>query len=283
MRDARRAAWIAALLTAVVSPPLRAEIYQWTDPEGRVHFTESLDRVPPAQRAAAMRDARKEGAPDSPVQTFSAPAASPSASRGAHLARELRIPFQREGSLMRVTVRLNDVLNAPFYVDTGASGIALPTQIAERLGLHAGPETPQVRVSTANGPVLRPVFRLDSVELGGARVEGLEATLNPTMEVGLLGGTFFNNFVYRVDAAESVITLAPNEQMRGGLDASGWRARFRELSDPLARLDAHLAPENALPGSERELLERRRAELRAALDALELEANRKGVPQAWRQ
>ena len=52
-------------------------------------------------------------------------------------------------------------------------------------------------------------------------MEGLNATINPAMEVGLLGGDFFNNFVYRVDAAASVITLVPNDRMRGGLGPGG--------------------------------------------------------------
>ena len=34
---------------------------------------------------------------------------------------------------------------------------------------------------TANGVVARPLIRLDAVELSGARVEGLEATVNPSM------------------------------------------------------------------------------------------------------
>jgi hypothetical protein len=103
------------------------------------------------------------------------------------------------------------------------------------------------------------------------------------MQVGLLGGSFFNNFVYRVDAAESVITLAPNEGMRGGYDAETWRARFAELRTPLARLEAHLAGDASTHRAERQVLEARRSELRGALEALEAEADRQRVPQNWRE
>ncbi len=285
MREVCRVPWIALALAVVASAPVSAEIYQWSDSEGRIHFTEHLDRVPPAQRESALRGAREEGRADA-LQTYGgggSAASAPPGARSARFARELRVPFERDGTLMRVNVRLNDALSAPFYVDTGASGVALPTRVAEQLGLRVGPDTPHVPVSTANGRVLRPHFRLDAVELGGARVEGLEATLNPSMEIGLLGGAFFNNFVYRVDAAENVITLAPNEQMRGGLDAQGWRTRFQTLRGPLETLETHLVPENPLRSEERETLEQRRAHLRAELDALELEANRQAVPQAWRE
>lgn len=282
MREARRAL-IGCLLAALAGTPLHAEIYQWTDADGRVHFTEHLDRVPPAQRDAALRGARPEGRPDA-LQTYVSPASqAPPGTRATRLARELRIPFERDGSLMRVQVRLNDSLLVPFYIDTGASGIALPPQFAQRLGIRVGPDTPHVLVSTANGRVSRPVVRLKSVELGGARVEGLDATLNPSMDIGLLGGSFFNNFVYRVDAAESVITLSPNDGIRGGLDADGWRARFSEVRDLIGKLDEHLAGNAQLASSERAVLEERRAELRAALEALDREADRQRVPQTWRQ
>ncbi|HXK22169.1 MAG TPA: aspartyl protease family protein [Myxococcota bacterium] len=282
MREAR-CALFATLLAALCSAPARAEIYQWTDADGHVHFTQQLDRVPDAQRESAMRSARPQGQPDA-LQTYESPASATHPSvRSARLARELRIPFVREGSLMRVDVRLNDSLTAPFYIDTGASGIALPPQLAERLGIRVGRDTPQVQVATANGLVTRPVIVLQSVELGGARVEGLEATLNPSMDVGLLGGSFFNNFVYRVDAAQSVITLAPNEGMRGGLDAEAWRARFAGLRGPLAKLDAYLASAPKLGADERSALETRRAQLQAAYQALDTEADRQRVPQAWRE
>ena len=280
VRDAR-CARIACLVAVLVGAPALAEIYEWTDAEGRVHYTQQLDRVPPAHRDAAMKSSRPQGRPGA-LQTYSSPASQAApGSRAARLSRELRIPFEREGTLMRVSVRLNDSLMAPFYVDTGASGITLPPHIADRLGIRLGRDTQMVQVHTANGIGARPVVLLDSVELGGARVEGLEATLNPTMDIGLLGGSFFNNFVYRVDAAEGVITLAPNEGMRGGLDAESWRARFAELRTPLARLEAHLATVSERD-PERQVLEARRAEILTALQALDLEADRQRVPQNWR-
>lgn len=281
MRLARRAL-TACVVVALSRTPAQADIYRWTDAEGRVHFTERLDRVPPEQRAAAQLSARPQGDPAA-VQTYASPSPRSASGAGGRLAREIRVPFERDGTLMRVAVRLDDRLTAPFYVDTGASGIAIPPRYAERLGLRVGRDTPYVVVTTANGSVSHPMVRLSSVELGGARVEGLDATVNPSMEIGLLGGSFFNNFVYRVDAAEGVIALSPNEAMRGGLDAEAWRARFGEVRGLLDRLDAHLAGAEKIPEGERRVLELRRVELRAALQALDREADRQSVPQNWRE
>jgi clan AA aspartic protease (TIGR02281 family) len=184
---------------------------------------------------------------------------------------------------MRVTARVNDQLDVPFLIDTGASGVSLPSHVAEQLGIRVGPETPTVHVTTANGVVSRAVVPLGAIELGRARVERLEATINPSMGIGLLGGTFFNNFVYRVDAAESVITLVPNDQIRGGLRERDWRQRFQRIRDPLTRLEAHLDRGMVQRKGELAILEQRRAELRARLEELETEANRLDVPHTWRE
>jgi clan AA aspartic protease (TIGR02281 family) len=184
---------------------------------------------------------------------------------------------------MRVDVQLNDQLSAPFLIDTGASGVDLPSHVAEQLGIRIRPDTPHINVITAAGVVARPVVTLQSVQLGRARVEGLEATVNPSMQIGLLGGTFFNNFVYQVDAAAGEILLVPNDRLRGGLDEAAWRARFESLRDPIARLDAYLESKEVVRQGERERLQRRRTALFDQLEELERRANRLEVPQAWRQ
>jgi clan AA aspartic protease (TIGR02281 family) len=280
MRATRRLIRGAVLLAAVTwAGTARADIYRWTDAEGRLHFTEKLDQVPPEHRAEAQRGA-EAAPPEARVQIYSSP--SGGEAHATSPPGEIRVPFAREGSLMRVDVRLNDLVTAPFYVDTGASGVSLPWSVAQQLGLGIGRDTPHVQVSTANGIVARPIVRLDSVQLGAARVEGLSATVNPSMQVGLLGGDFFNNFVYRVDAAESVITLAPNEQMRGGLGAEEWRSRFNQVRSLIERVESYLARPD-VQSEQRAQLERRHQQLLADLDALEREANRLGVPHGWRR
>jgi clan AA aspartic protease (TIGR02281 family) len=285
MRCARCLAAPALVAALAVGATAHAEIYRWTDAEGRLHYTESLARVPPEHREEALRSTLRPVTRS--IQTFSsspdAPDGGVARARPARSHGVVRIPFVREGTLMRVDALLNDAVRAPFLIDTGASGISLPTQVADDLGIRIDASTPHVEVVTAAGRVTRPMVRLDSVEVGGARVEGLEATLNPAMDIGLLGGSFFNNFVYRVDAAEGVITLTPNQQIRGGMGEADWRLRFRSLLDPLAALEAHLAQNVVRRPAETAELERRRGQLEAALEELQGEANRLDVPHAWRQ
>jgi clan AA aspartic protease (TIGR02281 family) len=277
-------------LALLLAAPGRAqeEIYRWTDAEGGVHFTRELGRVPDVQREEAVDRAR---AP-SRLQTYGFPAALPAEAAAAPLParashslapdRELRIPFVQSGTLMLVQVLLNDHVQAPFLVDTGASGISIPDDVARRLGVRIDADTPRISVQTAAGIVAEPMISLDSVQVGGARVEGLTALVNSSMQVGLLGGTFFNNFVYQVDAAAGVITLRPNESVRGGLAEAQWRERFRSARWELERLEryaAGLGEESA----RRAELERNLRGLRESLDALDAEANEAAVPRSWRQ
>jgi clan AA aspartic protease (TIGR02281 family) len=273
---------VVPLAAGLLCLPATAEIYRWTDAEGRLHFTENLSKVPLAQRDEARRAAAKESSRK--LQTYSAAAAHvPERKLAVRRGGEIRVPFVRDGSLMRVEVRLNDQVTTPFYIDTGASGVSLPSHVAEQLGIRIHPDMPHVRVVTANGMTSRPLVTLEAVELGAARVEGLEATVNPAMSIGLLGGTFFNNFVYRVDAAESEIRLVPNERIRGGLREQEWRTRFLQLREPLARVDSYLEEAVVLRKGERARLERRRSELANSLEELEQHANRLDVPYKWRR
>jgi clan AA aspartic protease (TIGR02281 family) len=276
---------VVCLLVCGGAAPAAGEVYRWTDAQGRLHFSQHLEQVPREQRPAARETARaesKSGSADR-IQTFEAPVRPASISRATFGRRTLRIPFERDGTLMRVHVQLNDSLRVPFLVDTGASGISIPASVAGQLGLLGGPKLGSMVVRTANGLVTRSVVRLDSVEVGGARVEGLEATVNPSMSVGLLGGTFFNNFIYRVDAAEQVITLQANDGIRGGIGAEQWRERFRAIREPMARLNAYLEETEISRDARRRHLEGRIASLEHSLESLELEANRASVPASWRE
>ena len=282
MKLAQRALRFAAALLAIAGPA-RAEIYRWTDAQGRIHFTERIEQVPPEHRNAARERAAASGGADR-VHTYSgSPSDGPAAAAPARRSRgEIEIPFTKLGPLMRVDAMVDDSVSIPFLIDTGASGVSIPTAYAAKLGVRVRPDTPHVSVTTANGVVERPLVTLHSVQVEGARVESLVATLDPSLEFGLLGGSFFNNYIYRVDAARSVMTLVPNSQIRGGVGQAEWRERFRVWTDPLQRLDQYLRDHPYLETQERAALAVRQQQLEAGLSALEQQADDLGVPQSWR-
>jgi clan AA aspartic protease (TIGR02281 family) len=285
-----RRAWIVlAMLLLGVSLALEAsaEIYGWTDENGRLRFSQDIEAVPQAQREQAIRTAKQAKKHDL-LQIYGTPSSGGEKSAPARRStlqsgRTMRIPFEKHGTLMKVDVMLNDRVRAPFYIDTGASGVSIPWSISQKLGIRITDDTPRIRVTTANGVVAEPVIMLSSVQLGPARVENLKAAVSGSMDIGLLGGRFFNNYVYSVDSAAGVITLKPNVNVRGGLSPDQWRARFDEVRKPLDRLEAYLDGGGFTDMGRVRELEDHRDKLRANLEKLEHEANKHAVPRGWRE
>ena len=197
MRALSKLSRAAILLAAALclAAPAGAEVYGWTDAHDTVHFTDELHRVPPEQRERAVRDASRRSH-------------GRTASSG-----EVRIPFERDGNLLKLVVRLDDRIEAAFYMDTGASGVVIPQKVADQLGFDSTAAAEMVAAATAGGSVLLPVMTLRSLSLGGARIRSLRAVVNPNLQVGLLGGAFFNRFAYSVDTSAGVITLRPNNPL----------------------------------------------------------------------
>lgn len=279
----------AAVLAALLALPAGAEIYRWTDDAGREHFTQDLSQVPAGKRPAARQRAAEKG-PAPPLNTYDATTAHPPARRSPREPSEgrrvYRVRVEQAGTAMLVGARVNRSVVVPFVVDTGASDVSIPRWAAEKLGLRESGRTREYL--TANGVVEEPVVMLRSVELGGARVDDVPASISSSMEVGLLGLSFFNHFQVHVDPAAGVLTLVPNDLaerggIRGGRSPAQWRAEFAGLRRRLERLDAQQRDANPNASSKLDRLEAERAELLEQLEILEAEADQARVPLAWRE
>jgi clan AA aspartic protease (TIGR02281 family) len=288
-----RAASLLLVWLACLPGAARAEIYRWTDAQGRVHFTQDLSQVPPAQRATAAGAGREAGGGrlqtfESPARGAPASAAPPAGPASSPTATAYRVQVQRAGPSMLVMAVVNGVHRVPFLIDTGATDVLLPRSAAERIGLEVGPETRTKRYATANGMVEHPVVMLDSVDLGGAVAREVPASIGPELEFGLLGLSYFNRFTTHVDAAAGIVTLVPNGLaeagvIRGGRSEAQWRSEYRNLHDRVARLEAELARTPESHGRERRRLEAEQAELAHQLSLLDSEADGVHVPEAWRE
>ena len=80
-----------------------------------------------------------------------------------------------------------------FLIDTGASEVSVPQELADRLGLTPG--RPH-RANTANGAIRVYATELDSVSLGPLARARVRAHINPAMagDVALLGMSFLREF-----------------------------------------------------------------------------------------
>ena len=92
-----------------------------------------------------------------------------------------------------------------FLIDTGASEISLPVNVANRLNLDRGRSYP---VTTANGQVTVHSTRLETVSIGPFTLKNVSAHINPGMngEVALLGMSFLRHFEMIQRAGELTIS-----------------------------------------------------------------------------
>lgn len=89
---------------------------------------------------------------------------------------------------------INDV-PVVFLLDTGASDISVPDELAQKIGLQRG--RPMV-YQTANGTIKVYKTRLDKVDLGGIVLGNVRASINPNMQGNevLLGMSFLKHLEF---------------------------------------------------------------------------------------
>lgn len=105
--------------------------------------------------------------------------------------RSVQLEADRRGHY--VVAGLVNGQHVTFLVDTGASGVSIPGEIAGKLNLKPGRQYP---VNTANGTVMVLETSIDNLAIGEITLENVQASINSSMdgEVGLLGMTFLRHF-----------------------------------------------------------------------------------------
>jgi len=196
------------LVVALTMPGLAsAEMYRWVDTAGTIHFTQDVSQVPSEQRAEA-NVALEVGSTSGSVGSAVGRGAGRSASE---------VQFEGEGHLMKVMVRINGRLTLPFYLDTGSTELVIPERVAKMLGgeaIYSG----QVTLNTPSGRIRVPTVKLRSVGVGGSEVTNLRASVSPSLEIGLLGGSFLNQFRYSIDPVTKTLTLEPRSDQLAQLE-----------------------------------------------------------------
>lgn len=103
-------------------------------------------------------------------------------------------------------VTINGNGSAIFMVDTGASMVALSPVDAQNLGLPVDPSKFEVVAEGASGPVRGQPLMLDSVEVGGIKVNNVYAVILENSELSLLGQSYLGK-VDQVSIAGDYLSL----------------------------------------------------------------------------
>ena len=123
-----------------------------------------------------------------------------------------RIKFRIEGGVPQVDVTLDGTLNLPMVIDSGAAIVTLPWIAAQKLGMTPGPDDPTMQLVTADGKSHEAkVMTLSSVRLDAFSARNIKCAIMPeSMKDApcLLGGTFLQNFVYRMDLTAGFLVMS---------------------------------------------------------------------------
>jgi hypothetical protein len=136
------------------------------------------------------------------------------------------IPFNRDGQLMMVELRINGAAPAWFIVDSGASHSVLDPKYAAELGLETKPAPPTT--GTGTGAVAKSHAPPITMDLNGFKLEvpepwviDLSKAPMPATIRGLVGAELFKNYVVRMDPVKSTFTVfAPDSYKHAGDAAS---------------------------------------------------------------
>lgn len=214
------------LVLLTFSVPSHSAIFKWKDENGKIHFTDSLSKIPPQYRKKGDLKTMK-GAPAEPLEPVKL--IYPEKNSNSY-----SIPVKPINGHFIVEVQINGNIKANLMVDTGASLVILSEKLGERLGVRNKKDFPSMSFSTAGGKIESPLFVLDSLKIGEAEVFGLEASTNPNFKGdidGLLGMSFLGEFKVEIDRENSQMLLKPTaekgERLWGGHNEFWWRNKYQ--------------------------------------------------------
>ncbi len=294
------------------------EIYSWTDQNGTVHFTDSLQKIPPGSQEQAekrsigkdpsrprLNSATEEGnllrpTPAPPLERLDASSSPP-------LSPIHEVPFKPfEGSARRiiVDVTFNGSVTAPMAIDTGSPVMVIAPKLAEKLGVFGeGQEKLIVTAGGIGGKVPAVLALIDQIQIGGAKGHFMPTTVTPVGSEayeGLIGMDFLSNYSMKVDWKKRVVILEeipPDPALPGGHDEQWWRGLYKDFGSMHVLwqkyekfLNDQIESALVVTGANIELMKELKGfavfqskEADKLLSKLDRYANQHLVPREWRQ
>lgn len=194
---------LAIALAGVLLPlPATAEIYRYIDERGTSFYVEGLESVPAQYRAGAV----PLGMRNSPAS-----AAAPSAPEKSEAAGSTTIRYT-PGQRIIVDAKINGGTPTRLLLDTGADSTLISPLVLSAAGasLTRGGTSARITGVTGSSDVQR--VAVESIEIGEARVSGLQVVAHDMGQPGidgLLGRDFLDRFKVTIDSTTGVLTIAP--------------------------------------------------------------------------
>ncbi len=123
------------------------------------------------------------------------------------------IPLEREGGVWIARVEFNDLHQAKLIVDTGATFTTISEDLAFDAGIQSDPRHP-VNLHTAGGKVKASMGIAPRIRVGEAGRDDVRVVIHTIPNLpegidGLLGLSFFDRFLVRLDHSRQQLHLTP--------------------------------------------------------------------------
>lgn len=139
-----------------------------------------------------------------PTRHSAAPTGASASAARSGPSEPTRVQRSRDGHFY-VHAMVNGQL-VRFLVDTGATGVVLTEEDAERVGEDVSPSSYQVVGRGASGDVRGARIMLESVDLDGKLVSGVSGMVAEGLDISLLGQTYLSRMQsVQMNADEMII------------------------------------------------------------------------------
>jgi hypothetical protein len=310
---AHRYHWRGSFLAAVVlavsigSVGHSDDYYKWTDENGNLHFSDSLETVPEKYRNQIQSNTFENDQPSPkkpPSKVVPPPESSAEDESAAKPANRYEVSYTPHGESEKriiVTAVFNGSVTAPLAIDTGAPETLISPSLAKKLGLFEKDQGRLlIRVGGIGGsqPAMRSI--VDRIEVGGAVSRFVPVIVSKSISKsfeGLLGLDFVSSFAVTIDSKKNKVIfeeLPLDAEHPGGHDQEWWTGLFKEFASSRSEWknyreefeeDVHNTGyangEDA--NNIRFLIDFQIREAGKLLDKLDRYARENSVPMNWRQ
>jgi hypothetical protein len=150
------------------------------------------------------------------------------------------VPYEpMAGGVKRIIIpiTINNSLTVPMALDTGATGMLISVELAEKLGVFKKDEGKLLVFARGIGrPIPAIIAVIDTVQVGKAGDDFIPTIVTDSVFKGfegLIGMDFMSKYAIQIDTRNHVIVfedLPPKPNMRGGHDEEWWRSTFHQFA-----------------------------------------------------
>ncbi|HKZ05340.1 MAG TPA: aspartyl protease family protein [Methylomirabilota bacterium] len=193
----------ALALLGLAAPEASAQIYRWTDDQGRVNYSQGVDSIPERFRSGAQF---LSAPPTAPAPAVTAPGVRPIPAAGG--AAQIRFT---PGQPILVNARINDSGSVRLLLDTGASVTTISPRVLAQLGVSSR-EALRGSIRGVTGTADALFVMVNSIDVNGAKAGPIRVVAH-NVELGqgegLLGRDYLDRFIVNIDNQVGIVTLTP--------------------------------------------------------------------------